>query len=320
MGFENPIVGGTSLRIPAIQSPDFSPGVSGWIIRIDGSAEFNNLTIRGEFVGVNFILNVDGLFIYSGPPAAGSLIASIAAAPGVDDFGNTYLDGIVTYSGASFAALSTAEAWFGLIANGYTTAGQIGLSGGDAVFASSPTSVANTDAATWKLVDGLVSVTPRSAAGYPHLDVGAATAGVTGWINGAWVQSTVSAGVSTAETWHTPGFAATWATTGTLNGNATFQGMQYRKDAEDNVWISGGAVSSGTPGTIFTLPSGYFHPTRRHLVPCWIFDSSAGTTTAAFAQVTETGAVNIAASLTGITIATGDQVFINGRFPLGNIG
>jgi hypothetical protein len=42
------IVGGTVLRIPAIQSPDFVPGVSGWIIRQDGSAEFNVGTFRGS--------------------------------------------------------------------------------------------------------------------------------------------------------------------------------------------------------------------------------------------------------------------------------
>lgn len=38
-----------------------------------------------------------GLFIYSGTPAAGNLIASIAAAPGTDPYGNAYLDGVVTY-------------------------------------------------------------------------------------------------------------------------------------------------------------------------------------------------------------------------------
>lgn len=56
MGFQNPIVGGTALRIPAIQSPNFATGVDGWIIRIDGSAEFNNLVLRG--IGTGDILIV----------------------------------------------------------------------------------------------------------------------------------------------------------------------------------------------------------------------------------------------------------------------
>lgn len=56
------IVGGTVLRIPAIQSPDYVPGVSGWIIRQDGSAEFNNGTFRGTIEvgpipGQHFIVN-----------------------------------------------------------------------------------------------------------------------------------------------------------------------------------------------------------------------------------------------------------------------
>lgn len=48
--FQNPIVAGTTLVRQAIQSPDFVAGVSGWIVRYDGSAEFNNLNIRGSGV------------------------------------------------------------------------------------------------------------------------------------------------------------------------------------------------------------------------------------------------------------------------------
>ncbi len=45
--FSNPVVGGTTLIRPAIQSPNFVTTVSGWSINIDGSAEFNNVAIRG---------------------------------------------------------------------------------------------------------------------------------------------------------------------------------------------------------------------------------------------------------------------------------
>src|SRR6266540_2524625 len=38
--FTNPIVGGTALVRPAIKSPNYVPGVSGWSINRDGSAEF----------------------------------------------------------------------------------------------------------------------------------------------------------------------------------------------------------------------------------------------------------------------------------------
>jgi len=47
---DNPIVGGIVLRIPAIRSPDYVAGVSGWTINVDGTAEFNNVTVRGTFV------------------------------------------------------------------------------------------------------------------------------------------------------------------------------------------------------------------------------------------------------------------------------
>jgi hypothetical protein len=94
MGFDNPVVGGTALRIPAIQSPNYAAGLAGWIIKIDGSAEFNNLTVRGEFLGTNFIINSKGIFLYSAAPAAGNLIGSWANAAGTDAYTNTYPEGL----------------------------------------------------------------------------------------------------------------------------------------------------------------------------------------------------------------------------------
>lgn len=51
MPFTNPIVGGTALVRPAINSPDFKTGVSGWSINQPGSAEFNDLIARGLIIG-----------------------------------------------------------------------------------------------------------------------------------------------------------------------------------------------------------------------------------------------------------------------------
>lgn len=98
MGFENPVVGGTALRIPAIQSPNYSAGVAGWIIKINGDAEFNNLTIRGQFLGADFIINSMGIFLYDGTPANGNLVGSWTAAAGTDQFGNAYDIGLNIYS------------------------------------------------------------------------------------------------------------------------------------------------------------------------------------------------------------------------------
>lgn len=52
----------------------------------------------------------DGVFVYSGRPAPGNLIASIVSSsvPTTDPFGNPVEPGIVSYSGAGFAALAGA--------------------------------------------------------------------------------------------------------------------------------------------------------------------------------------------------------------------
>jgi hypothetical protein len=47
MGFRSSILAGTSLIREAIKSPDYTPGVSGWSINRDGSAEFNDVDVRG---------------------------------------------------------------------------------------------------------------------------------------------------------------------------------------------------------------------------------------------------------------------------------
>jgi len=79
------ITGGTVLRIPAMQSPNYVPGVSGWIVRQDGSAEFTTGTFRGSIevgplTGQHFIVNNsatgDPLDIYN---SSNQLIFSINA-------------------------------------------------------------------------------------------------------------------------------------------------------------------------------------------------------------------------------------------------
>src|SRR6267142_267220 len=117
--------------------------------------------------------------------------------------------------------------------------------------------------------------------------------------------------IGTPEIWITPTFTSTWSSTNTLNGTSGYRGMQYRRDAEDNVWVMGGAISSGTGGTIFNLPAAYHNAAVRHLLSAWVLD--AGTPKAVMAQVTEAGSVNIATALTGVTVASGTQVFINGK-------
>lgn len=98
MAFQDPLVGGIALRKPAVRSPNFVAGSTGWTINIDGSAEFNNLTLRGTFFGTDYIINASGAFFYSGTPALGNLTESIAPAAGTDSFGNAYVAGVASYA------------------------------------------------------------------------------------------------------------------------------------------------------------------------------------------------------------------------------
>lgn len=82
------------LTIGSIFSPGFEHLLAGWQISKDGSAEFNDLTVRGTFHGIDFVLNSDGIFFYSSIPAAGNMIGSWANAAGTDEFGNAYVKGI----------------------------------------------------------------------------------------------------------------------------------------------------------------------------------------------------------------------------------
>ena len=77
------------LAIPAILSPDFATGVSGWSINKNGSAEFNNITIRnGEIISGVFLLYSSAI------PAKGNLVVAFAPiAAGVDAVGNVYPQG-----------------------------------------------------------------------------------------------------------------------------------------------------------------------------------------------------------------------------------
>lgn len=133
----NPVIGSTILRRPAIQSPNFVSGSTGWQVNQDGSAEFNNLNIRGTFTGTDFVINASGEFVYSGTPAANNLIASITAATGTDAFGNHYLEQITSYDNANGIAtqvgFGAVTMYTGTLAGGWTQKGQMFVSAGGVI-------------------------------------------------------------------------------------------------------------------------------------------------------------------------------------------
>lgn len=92
MTFRNSVVGGTVLVRSAIESQNFVTGATGWQIKADGTAEFNNVIIRGGTV-------ISGTSLYyDGPPAAGNLILSLSATAGTDSYGNAYVKGVGVYN------------------------------------------------------------------------------------------------------------------------------------------------------------------------------------------------------------------------------
>lgn len=62
MAFRNPPIAGVYLVRPAIQSPNYVLGTSGWTVNRDGTSEFNSGTFRGSIevgplAGAHFIVN-----------------------------------------------------------------------------------------------------------------------------------------------------------------------------------------------------------------------------------------------------------------------
>ena len=89
-----------------IQSDDYSSGSSGWYIGGDGSAEFNNVTIRGDLVSSNW----DGGNDLSGGPDAGAtqgfFLDSSAGSGQLE--GSLYVGGDILFTGVG--SLRTASA------------------------------------------------------------------------------------------------------------------------------------------------------------------------------------------------------------------
>ena len=82
--FSDPITAGGILVQPEIRSPNFVTGVSGWDIRVDGTAEFNDLILHGGTV----VISSDLLqFVF--PTSNGvTLIAPSGDPTGATDFSN----------------------------------------------------------------------------------------------------------------------------------------------------------------------------------------------------------------------------------------
>ena len=220
-GFTHDIAGGGgNLIVTSLQSPNYAPGSAGWQVRKDGSAEFNNLTIRGTFNGTDFIINATGTFFYSGAPAAGNLIASIASAAGTDVFGNVYNAGVQSYiPGLGAAGLAAGE----LILYQWT-------------------------GAAWASYGGFVANGSR-------LDINNTNGGGIGIPSGPFTSTAGTAAsptVITTDTWNAMALANAWANV------AGFATARYRMTPNKQVEIIGAInAAAASAVTFFTLPAAY---------------------------------------------------------------
>jgi hypothetical protein len=337
MPFQNPVVGGTALRIPAIQSPNYAPGVDGWIIKIDGSAEFNDLTVRGQFQGTDFIINSAGIFLYSAAPATGNLIGSWTSAAGTDAYGNSYQAGLSIYSADGTINLNdTVATW---TANGGSVI-SLGVGGAQALMELTPGTVGGV---TWQPGGLGTNITSDSGANTPsaflqspststhtskaliEVEGGSPSSNSTlirlvatlvdvlgnADITGAWTKS--------GETWQTPTYNANWSGTttfGTISGG--LGALKYRKDAEDNLQVIGCFTpAAGAGSSVFNLPVGYRPAGVNWAFPV-AFISSGGTAGNAWMYISQAGNLNINSQL-GSSVTTGTVYTINAKIPLGNI-
>jgi len=93
-GFQHDIAGGSgNLIITQLQSPNFDLATqTGWAILKNGDAFFFDVTATGSITSNTVIVSGsgDGVFIYEGLPAKGTLVLALVSAAGTDSFGNEY--------------------------------------------------------------------------------------------------------------------------------------------------------------------------------------------------------------------------------------
>jgi hypothetical protein len=256
-----------------------------------------------------------GLFVYNGQPAAGNLIASIAASAGTDSFGNPYPQGIGSYAGGLALQPSIiANSGQLRLSNSPSTAPGDGIleplfPTGGVLLSSGHGSLP--DAVQVQYVPGNTGVTTGNSLA-PQITYLAADvlSPVDQYSSGSWIHTALD---GTPDTWQTPTYGNGWAGGTTFGG--TVQNLQFRRDMENNLYVSGvfHTTSASPATTAFTLPAGY-RPTVEQRVPA-ILNAGPGTITATMVRLFPSGAVQVFPTPT----ASGEDVQLSVSVPLGNI-
>lgn len=341
-GFENNIINALNALIrAAIHSPNFITGVSGWTINKDGSAEFNNLTLRGTFQGTNWVINSSGLFMYDPTETLGNLVVSITANAVTGPLGESVLAGITIGKAANAQVnIKATAAGFGVldfplnnatfpglalinatVRPGPPTYGQLSL------FGPSASSSGFTDliSEAWNSVNASGTSFANKTTGifdstatyreYTYLDA-------SGFAIRACSQIT-AVDPTTAITGSTPAIPESWKDLRPLSNSfiGTVAGSpppQYRKCADGDIQIFGLIRTPPTTGnyngTVWgTLAAGY-RPNKT--IRAFAANVADG---AATPVMTITANGNLVFNYLPASLAQTD-IFVNHRFPLDNTG
>ncbi len=335
MEFNDPVVSGTILIRPAIQSPDYVAGVSGWAIFVDGTVEFNDATLRGRVVigpsnSAQIIieeLNGAGIIrlVTNGPtvtPVDGELRATeFSIGPGIPPNQLT----VALSSPSDDGGIAPAELRLTKIVGGGTlaeiTADAIALGGATSVAgaltvagAVSSTRSAQSLTALSTAVTGDTSLRLEIPAGGLLIWGSGSAAGDTilgrsavGVLTSHPIRSVHPSTLSTTETWQPFVFQNGWANTGNVGG-------QYQKTiVGQSVEVIGDLTAipatkaDGT--TIMTFALGY-RPVSTVTYPISARPVPAGTMNP-LVQIDSSGAMKVY----GLTALT-QEIYFGFRFPL----
>jgi hypothetical protein len=305
MGFQNSVTGGQgALERQQIKSPNFVSGSTGWAIKRDGSAEFNNIVIRGgTTVGSTSLW-------YAGTPAAGNLIFSISGTSGTDAYGNHYAQGVVTYRTGltTDVSLSQGTLKIGSAAGDFVHSARIfqSLLAGGSLDLETGTGDSNHGDGIRASFTAGKSSQPTGGADTPNFSMidDDLTSAVDLLLSGSIIKTDLS---GNAATWQSPSYNANWVAGTTLNTFAG-PGMQYRLMADDTLWLYGLSHANVGAGTSpFTLPAGY-RPAAAYTNT--IYNDNSGNIGV---KVSTAGVVTVQAA------PGGANFMFDHRIPLGNV-
>lgn len=264
------------------------------------------------------------------------LVDSIAPEDGVDPQGTDYYRGITNYAGDEYVQMGIGNLFLGVRPdpNDPTFDPQPGSMGiiGDSrsMGLQSPHNQDYADTANWKFVAGNIS-SGIGTEGFPHSSNWRGDIWLGGSSGGALIRSIVPSGQSDEipETWHVvgdtgePAFGSGWTS---ASSSGTYQPLQYRLDAEDNLYLTGVFhATTASPGSgVFTLPDkiGSF-PTYRPKIAQRItvstFATSGTESSASSALVINDLSSGLVRLVSSAAVASGTNFAVSAKIPLGNL-